>query len=73
MIEQGTWTANPVKKIVIVYDTIDGRKFTNKEVAESHDRIAHRQRYYNLKMENRNWFMRLFNIKPSMKSYDERH
>lgn len=55
----------------IIYKTCDGKEFYNRHEAEIHDRIASRKIYYEHLLKNRNWFMRFFNIKPSMKFYDE--
>ncbi len=60
---------NPICKII--YVTSDGRKFEDKIAAEKHDKIISRQMYYEYLIKNRNWIQRLFNIKPSMKFYDE--
>lgn len=54
----------------IIYRTSDGMEWNNKDVANNHERALMRKRYYENEMKNTNWFMRLFNIKPSMKFYD---
>jgi hypothetical protein len=56
---------------IIRYRTSDGRFFTDGSEADLHEDIISRERYYDHLMENRNWFMKLFNIKPSMSFYDE--
>lgn len=56
---------------IIRYGTSDGKVFDNKHEAEMHDEVISRQRYYEYLLKERNWFMRLFNIKPSMSFYDE--
>lgn len=55
----------------MLYKTCDGRTFENKAEAILHDKIVSRERFYNHLLENRNWFQKLFNIKPDMSFYDQ--
>lgn len=48
-----------------------GNEFDNEHQAMESDRHFAREDYYNHLLANRNWFQRLFNIKPDMSFYDE--
>ena len=54
----------------ITYVCLDGYETEDFMVAALRDKALMRKRYYENEMKNRNWLMRLFNIKPSMKFYD---
>lgn len=53
------------------YITIGGLIFFKKSEADNHNRMVSKANYYKHLLEKRNWIQRLFNIKPSMKLYDE--
>jgi hypothetical protein len=57
--------------LMINYITSDGKQFSNRAEAVRHDRVVARKHYYEHLLKNRNWLMRFFNIKPSMKFYDQ--
>lgn len=54
----------------IIYVDRRGNEFESKILCRISDRAFAREDYYNYLLKNRNWFERLFNIKPSMKFYD---
>jgi len=54
----------------VKYIASNGKEFYNEMEAVMYDREISRESYYNHLLKNRNWFMRLFNIKPSMDFYD---
>mgnify|MGYP003436276146 FL=1 len=55
----------------IIYVSSDGKKFEDLYYYERHEKIVSRQMYYEYLLSKRNWFMRFFNIKPSMDFYDK--
>jgi hypothetical protein len=66
----GIQLKNPAEN-KIKYVTSDGKVFYDELQAYLHDREVSRERYYQQMLKDRNWFQKLFNIKPSMKFYDE--
>lgn len=74
--EKYEFLREPLGKMVfqpteIIYETVDGRRFKDKEEARQHSKVAGRKRHYEFLLERRNWLQKLFNIKPSMSYYDE--
>lgn len=60
---------NPNLKIK--YIVMDDTSFEDKHRAIDYEEKLSRYNYYNFLLAKRNWFMKFFNIKPSMKFYDE--
>jgi len=53
------------------YMATDGKTFDNELECMMYDMEISRKRYYNHKIKTRNWFQKLFNIKPDMNFYDQ--
>ncbi len=68
MLAEPIWTVEP--KTGIIWLACDGKEFTSALECDLYDKPRRRQMYYDYLLSRRNWFERLFNIKPSMKFYD---
>ena len=63
------------KPFYFTYMASDGTVFKTEFEARYHEMMVcepiKREKYYQYLMAKRNWFQRLFNIKPDMSFYDE--
>ena len=67
--QKGIIIENPKHKII--YKDRKGNEFDNELLAYISDSEYAREDFYNYLMSKRNWFQRLFNLKPNMRFFDE--
>jgi len=59
-----------LNRSMIKWIASDGKTFYNAKICEAYDKPLRRQMMYDHLMSKRNWFERLFNMKPDMGLYD---